>query len=86
MENKFFNQQNDNDDTNSSLPNNQSSYDSHGNSMEDYSDQISVEQSSAKEAMFDRRNPFVRIFLILLGLFAGLGTLYYIYVYFTTMK
>ncbi len=85
--NKFFNQNEINDSESNYVQNNQlSEFDSHGNSKEEYSDQIYVNESKGKEAMFDRRDPLVRLILLILGLVAVIGTIYYIYVYVTTMR
>lgn len=50
-----------------------------------YSDHIHVEESPGKEFQFDRNNPLVRILLTIMGLIVVLGTVYYIYIYVTTM-
>lgn len=85
--NKFFNQDEFNDSNTESVQYNQQvQFDSHGNSKEDYSDQIYVNESKGKEVMFDRRNPFVRLILLILGFVAVIGTVYYVYVYITTMR
>lgn len=51
----------------------------------EYSDHIHVNESPGKEFLLDRNNPFVRILLTIMGLVAILGTIYYIYIYVTTM-
>ncbi len=51
----------------------------------DYSDHIPVKESPGKEFLLDRNNPFVRILLAIMGLIVILGTVYYIYIYVTTM-
>ena len=85
--NKFFNQNDfSNSDNNSTQTNQQPGFDSHGNSREEYSDQIYVNESRGKEVMFDRKNPLVRLILLALGLIAIIGTAYYTYVYVTTMR
>lgn len=86
--NKFFSQEDVNDEENIKNQNidSNTSFDSHGNSMNEYSDQIFIGQSNAKEVMFDRKNPIVKLILIVLGLVALLGTIYYIYIFLTTMR
>ncbi len=51
----------------------------------EYSDHIHINESPGKEFLLDRNNPFVRILLAIMGLIAILGTIYYIYIYVTTM-
>lgn len=85
--NKFFDQTDfSSSDSNSVQTNQQTGFDSHGNSREEYSDQIYVNESKGKEVMFDRKNPLVRLILLVLGLVAVIGTIYYIYIYVTTMR
>lgn len=85
--NKFFDQNDFNDsDNNSDQTNQQTGFDSYGNSRDEYSDQIYVDESKGKEVMLDRKNPLVRLILLVLGLVAVIGTVYYIYIYFTTMR
>lgn len=85
--NKFFNQDEIDEQNTSFVQDTQhSSFNSRGNFGEDYSDQIYVDASRGKEAMFDRKNPLVRLILLVLGCVAIIGTVYYIYVYITTMK
>lgn len=88
--NKFFNNEeiddsnySQNQESNSNGSN--TSFDSHGNSMDEYSDQIFIGDNNTKEVMFDRKNPIVKLFLFVLGLIAFGGTIYYIYIFFTTM-
>ena len=44
----------------------------------DYSDHIYVKESASKEQLYDRNNPIVRIILLVLGLIAVIGTIYYV--------
>ncbi len=44
----------------------------------EYSNHIYVSESPNKERLYDRNNPLVRIILWLLGLFAAIGSIYYI--------
>lgn len=83
--NHFFNQEEVNEENNTTSMNSNEEFDSHGNSISDYSDQIFVGESNAKEVMYDRRNPIVRFILIALFLVAVIGTIYYIYIFLTTM-
>lgn len=54
------------------------------NNNSEYSDHIHVEESKAKEQLYDRNNPLVKSILIVLGLVAIVGTIYYIYVFIST--
>lgn len=85
--NKFFdidnsNESNDNDIYNFSKGIDNSELDNDNNS--EYSDHIHVEESKAKEQLYDRNNPLVKSILIVLGLVAIVGTIYYIYVFIST--
>lgn len=44
----------------------------------EYSDHIYVAESNSKELLFDRNNPIVKMILLVLGLIAVIGTLYYV--------
>lgn len=92
MANKFFNKEDldDNLDNKDDTYNFQNGIDT-GNTIgtdnsNEYSDQIVVGNSKAKEEMLDRNNPIVKGILIVLGLVAVIGTLYYIFIFLTTMK
>ena len=84
--NKFFNENDFRNITNEQDTNYNKSADSYGNSKDEYSDRIYVDDTRGKAVMYDRRNPFVKLILIILGVVAIIGTIYYIYVYFTTMR
>lgn len=44
----------------------------------EYSDHIYVAESENKETLFDRNNPVVKMILLVLGLIAVIGTVYYV--------
>lgn len=44
----------------------------------EYSDHIYVGESQSKEQLYDRNNPIVKTILLILGIVAVLGTIYYI--------
>lgn len=81
---KFFNSGNIEQDSNSDIYNFEkgiSSSDKEKKSQEnhsEYSDHIYVKESSNKEQLYDRNNPFVKIILLILGLIAVFGTAYYV--------
>lgn len=86
---KFFdidnNESNDNDIYNFSKGiDNSVNSDLNNNNNSEYSDHIHVEESKAKEQLYDRNNPLVKSILIVLGLVAIVGTIYYIYVFIST--
>lgn len=44
----------------------------------EYSNHIYVGESNSKEQLYDRKNPIVRMILLILGLIAFIGTIYYV--------
>lgn len=51
----------------------------------EYSDHIHVDESPGKEKLYDRNNPLVKFVLLVLGMIALFGTIFYIWIYVTTM-
>lgn len=44
----------------------------------EYSDHIYVGESHSKENLYDRNNPAVKVILLILGVVAVIGTVYYV--------
>lgn len=96
MANKFF-QMNDTEENNSNnsdiynfergiISNDKENIEiKNNNNKSEYSDYIHVDESPGKEKLYDRNNPLVKFILLVLGMIAIFGTVFYIWVYVTTM-